>query len=225
MTPALVLLARLDDDVGELDGEIRDQGRADVLQMTGFVAWLAGDLDRAEPLLDRALRGYAALSDGENVSSTRVHLAAVALYRGDLARARWLAEAALSHFTELDFKEGIAWAMDITGRIALAGGQRRKALSSLLASLGVHWEVGDRWRQASVLDALAAANLADDPVRAAHLIGLATALRDELGVPVPAVERAERSRTEAALAGRLTQQQRYAAFVQASAMGVPDVLD
>ena len=213
------------DAYGELDGEIRDQGRADVLQMTGFVAWLAGDLDRAEPLLDRALRGYAALSDGENVSSTRVHLAAVALYRGDLARARWLAEAALSHFTELDFKEGIAWAMDITGRIALAGGQRRKALSSLLASLGVHWEVGDRWRQASVLDALAAANLADDPVRAAHLIGLATALRDELGVPVPAVERAERSRTEAALAGRLTQQQRYAAFVQASAMGVPDVLD
>ena len=200
-------------------------GQADVLQMTGFVAWLGGDLEAAEPLLEQALCRYAALSDAENVSSTRVHLAAVAVYRGDLARARWLAEQALAHFTELDFKEGIAWALDVAGLAALRGGHLRKAVSALLASLAVHWEVGDRWRQASVLDALAAAHLAGgELVHAARLSGLASALREELGVPVPLVEREARSRTQAALAERMPEQHRYVALVDGSALAVPDVL-
>ena len=159
------------------------------------------------------------------MSSTRVHLAAVALYRDDLVTARWLAEQALAHFGRLGFREGVGWALDVAGRVATRAGEPERAVPALLASLAEHWEVGDRWRQASVLDALAAAYVAlGEPVRAAPLSGLAAVARAELGVPIPVVEQAERAATEVALAERLTGAQRYAALGHGAALTVPDVL-
>ncbi|MEU4446767.1 BTAD domain-containing putative transcriptional regulator [Actinosynnema sp. NPDC050801] len=197
-----------------------ESGRTDVVQMTGFASWLAGDLAGAKPLLERALRDYGALGDAENVSSTRVHLAAVSLYSGDLTRARVLAGQALSHFVELDFREGIAWTHNILGLIALREGG--DAVPALRAGLRVHYEVGDRWRQASVLEALAAAHV-DRPVHAYRLLWLATTIREELGVPVPAQERAWLRQTQETLSRRLSSAERYAVSLE-TGLSVADVL-
>jgi len=202
-----------------------ESGQADVLQMTGFVAWLAGDLAAAGPVLEQALLRYGALDDPENLASTRVHLAAVALYSGDGGLARRLAEDAMAHFAGLDFKEGIAWAMNILGLVALHDGQVDHAMTALHTSLGIHHDVGDRWRQASLLDALAVGHLArDDPARAARLTGLAAAMRDELGVPVPTVEQPALACLTTAITARLTDQQRHAALARGATMTVPDIL-
>ncbi|NUT97134.1 MAG: tetratricopeptide repeat protein, partial [Saccharothrix sp.] len=201
-----------------------EPGQADVLQMTGFASWLAGALDTAQPLLERALRHYDRLDDPENTASVRVHLAFVALHRGQDERARQLAEQALTVFTELDFAEGIAWATHLLGLVELRTGRATSALTQLRRSLSAHWQVGDRWRQASVLDAMAATHLAlDDTVRAAELTGLAAALRAELGVPVPAVDVPALDQVHAALVERLGER-RHAALARGATRSVQDVV-
>ncbi|MGH3433633.1 MAG: hypothetical protein ACRDQB_12440, partial [Thermocrispum sp.] len=65
-------------------------------------------------------------------------------------------------------------------------------------SLRIHHELGDRWRMTSVLDALAATDLArGDALPAVRLLAAATTLREEIGTPVPPVERQDRERSEA----------------------------
>jgi len=216
-------LAHLDEAMA---APLRDgQSVAHVRQLAGFTAWLAGDLGRASRLLRDALRRYQRAGDEENVASTRIHLAAVALYRGRLAQAASLADNALTSFTDLDEQEGIAWARNILGLVALRAGRPAEARNALRASLAVHCAVGDRWRQASVLDALAAATVAEgDPGRAAELVGLAGSLREALGVPVPTVERDDWAGTDAILRRALSADERAAAAERGGALRVPDVL-
>jgi len=52
-------------------------------------------------------------------------------------------------------------------------------------SLRMQWELGDRWRTASLLEALG--GVCRDP----RLLGAAAALRRQLRAPVPPVERAQ----------------------------------
>ncbi|HET8659100.1 MAG TPA: BTAD domain-containing putative transcriptional regulator [Micromonosporaceae bacterium] len=198
---------------------------ADVLQLTGFTAWLAGDLDRAGPLLAEAARHYQRLGDLENQASTGVHQAAVALYRGQPWVASRVAGAALTRFTALDVKEGIAWTLNILGLVALHERRAAEAVATLRASLEVHLAVGDRWRQASLLEALAAALLAGgQPARAAELYGLASRLRATLGTPVPAVELPTWRATQARLRSVLSADGWHAARARGAAADVPDLL-
>jgi len=198
---------------------------ADVLQLTGFTAWLAGDLDRAGPLLAEAARHYQRLGDLENQASIGVHLAAVALYRGELSAASRVAGAALTRFTALDVKEGIAWTLNILGLVALHERRAAEAVATLRASLEVHLAVGDRWRQASLLEALAAALLAGgQPRRAAELCGLAGRLRTALGTPVPAVELPAWRATQARLRSVLSAGGWHAARARGASACVPDLL-
>jgi len=198
---------------------------ADLLQQIGVTCWLAGDLDRAERVLSDALNRYQRSGDPMNVACTRTCLAAAALYRGELGRAGRMAAAGLARFIELDMKEGIAYALNVIGLVALREGRPRRAIAVLRASLDAHYAIGDRWRQASVLEALAAAVLATgDAIMAAELAGLASALRESLGVPVPAQERADWARTQAALRRVLPADERTAALARGGAMRVPDVL-
>ena len=206
--------------------QVRDAAVADVQQLAGFTSWLAGDLDWAERELCAALQRYERLGDQGNVAFTRTHLAAVAFYRGQLERAGWLAGQGLAGFTELDFQEGIAWAFNVLGLVALRQCRYCDALAALRASLKVHCEVGDRWRQASVLDALAAVFVAVvDPARAAELAGLATVIREHLGVPVPTQELAAWEATHAALRRLLCDGEREAAFARGATLQVCEVLD
>jgi len=216
-------LADLDEAMATLDPDC--PAIADVLHLTGFTCWLAGDLDRSERALNGALHRYQQLDDHGSVTAVRTCLAAVALYRGQVDRAGRLADECLGRFTELDFKEGIGWALNIIGLVALRQGRCAKALASLRASLEMHYAVDDRWRQTSVLEALAAAFLTTgDPTRAAELVGLAAALRAALGVPVPAQERSDWDRTHAGLRRLLPEGERRAAFARGATLRVPDVV-
>ncbi len=164
--------------------------QADVLQKSGFTQWLSGNVDRAYRLLMEALRRYQKMGDTENAASTRIHLAAVALYQGFLEQARELADDALVTFTKLDVKEGSAWALNLLGLVELRRERPADAILTLRASLELHVALGDRWRQASVLEALAAAQAAcGDLERAAESLDSATELRRAIGAPVPAIER------------------------------------
>lgn len=223
---SLSMLASVDRERGDYDRSLAryreaadtyraagdDAGVADTLQMAGFTSWLTGDLPAARAHLDDALARFDVAGDPEGVASARVHLAAVACYAGEPARARWLAEDALARFRTLAFKEGIAWALNIAG---LVEDRPDRAADLLRAALDIHREVGDRWRAASVLEALA--GVVPDAAQAVELLAEASTIRRTLGTPTPPVERPARDATEARLRAALTDPDFYTAWARGEA--------
>ncbi|WP_432824811.1 ATP-binding protein [Dactylosporangium sp. CA-092794] len=179
-------------------GDAWGEGRA--AQLAGATAWLSGDLDAADELLAASRAALREHTDAESAASAVVHLGALAHYRGDQAAARRHLVEALDRFTELAFPEGVGWAQDLLGRVELAEDRLAAAAERLRASLAVHRRVGDTWRAASVLEALAECRRRfGDPAHAVALLGAADVVRREIGAPTPACERPLRAATDAAL--------------------------
>ncbi|MFY1686768.1 ATP-binding protein [Plantactinospora sp. WMMB782] len=177
---------------------------AQVTELRGFTAWLAGDLDRADARLWASLRRHERLGDRLAAASALTNLGAVALYRGDIDRASALLDVALRRYSATGFPEGVGWAHNLRGLVELRGGRTGRAGRHLRLSLAAHRQVGDRWRTASVLEALAEVARQDgDPVRGARLLGAADRIRAEIGAPVPACERADTEATGRALRAQL----------------------
>jgi hypothetical protein len=123
-------------------------------------------------------------------------LGTTARYRGDLTGARLMLSQCLHMCEELSFREGIAWSLNQLGVVARLRGETERAFGMQLASLTEHHKLGDRWREASVRDELAAlAMQRGDPAEAARQLALADQLRAEIQAAVPAAERTEREQT------------------------------
>ena len=116
---------------------------------------------------------------------------AILHHRGDPA-AREVLGRAFAEAIAARFHEGIAWSLDLIGKVSLERGEFLQARAQLAAALRVHRRLGDRWRCASVLEALAAVAVASDrPARGAVYLGAAEAMREQIGTPVPACEQAD----------------------------------
>jgi predicted ATPase/DNA-binding XRE family transcriptional regulator len=161
-----------------------------------FLAWLSGDLDTAEKLGPDVLRRMRELGDQEGVIWALINLGTTARYRGDLTGARLLLSQCLDLCEELSFREGIAWSLNQLGVVARLRGETEGAFGMQLASLNEHHKLGDRWREASVRDELAAlAMQRGHPAEAARQLASADRLRAEIHAAVPAAERADRQGT------------------------------
>jgi hypothetical protein len=146
----------------------------------------------------------------------------VAHYLGEHDRAAAMLDAALERYAALGLPEGVAWAHDMRGRVDLHGGRLERAAAHLGRSLAGHRAVGDRWRTASVVEALAElARLADAPRRSAALLAYAAGIRATIGTPVPACERAGVAATAAAARAVLGDE----AYAAAAGLGGGGALD
>ncbi len=161
------------------------------LNYLGFLAWLQGDFDRARSLCRQALAIVEPTADREGLAWSLLNLGATEYYRGECDAADGLLRRSLQMSKELGHREGIAWCANLLGLLARARGDLPAAQRWLRESLEVHRALGDRWRCASVLTELAAlAEATGEPVRAVRLFAAAQAMREEIGAPVPPVERA-----------------------------------
>ncbi|WP_437943050.1 protein kinase [Sorangium sp. So ce281] len=180
-------------------GDTLEAARA--LGYSGFAAWLSGDTARAEGACRLALPELRRAGDREGTATALLYLGCAALYRGELGEAARLCEESEGLSRQVKFKEGLAWTSNILGLIAIERGDLALAERRLRASLRLHRELGDLWRSASVLEALArAAVRAGKAERGARLLGGAAALREAIGTPVPPIERP--ALTECAAAAR-----------------------
>ncbi|WP_437274950.1 protein kinase [Sorangium sp. So ce375] len=180
-------------------GDTLEAARA--LGYSGFAAWLSGDTARAEGACRLALPELRRAGDREGTATALLYLGCAALYRGELGEAVRLCEESEGLSRQVKFKEGLAWTSNILGLVAIERGDLALAERRLRASLRLHRELGDLWRSASVLEALArAAVRAGKAERGARLLGGAAALRDAIGTPVPPIERP--ALTECAAAAR-----------------------
>jgi tetratricopeptide (TPR) repeat protein len=173
-----------------------DHDAAVQLNYLCFLAWLSTDLDTAESLGPDVLSRMRELGDQEGVIWALINLGTTARYRGDLTGARLLLSQCLELCEELSFREGIAWTLNQLGVVHRLRGETERAFGMQLASLTEHHKLGDRWREASVRDELAAlAMRRGDPAEAARQLASADGLRAEIQAAVPAAERADRAQT------------------------------
>ena len=203
-----------------LQRELGDaEGIARSLDGLGFVAWLQQEYERAGALCAEALAVYRGLEDVEGVAWSLVNLGAVAQHRGDHERAGELLDESLALSRRAGYKEGVAWSLNQLGIVEQRRGDHELATTLLLESLEIHRDLGDRWRAASVLEGLAG-SIRERPerearLRAARLLGVAEALRETIGAPVPPCERAAYDRTVSELRAVMGEE----AFAKARAEG------
>lgn len=157
--------------------------------LIGFAHWLALEADAARAALTEALSAFERHDDAEGLATARIYLGGLAHSEGGLDEAADHLDRALALSVEAGFQEGIAWSRNLLGVLALDRDQLDEARTQLRRSLRRHHALGDAWRTASVLEALARTHLRrHHPERAAVLLGAARALRQALHTPVPAVE-------------------------------------
>jgi tetratricopeptide (TPR) repeat protein len=177
-------------------GERAEAARAENYLL--FVDWL--ESGGAAPAESAAATGeaFAELGHVEGAVWSQLHQGAVALYAGERGVAKARLGRAFADAVAAKFQEGIAWALNLLGLVSTAAGEWVQARAQLRASLKVHRRLGDLWRCASVLEAYAAV-CADtgDAVKAGQLLAAASALRERIGAPVPACERARHALTAA----------------------------
>ena len=170
----------------------------------GFVSWLQGDFGRAIAECSAALTVFRSLGDVEGTAWSLLSLGVVARYQGDLQRSGALLRESLELSESIGFREGIAWCQEQLGLLALAGGAAAEAEAQLRLSFAAHRELRDRWRMASVLEGLAATELAGRAshatraARAARLLGTAQAMREAIGTVLAPCERSQHDRSAGA---------------------------
>jgi predicted ATPase len=173
---SMAVWARLEEAAGVAESE----------DHLGFVAWLAGDYGQASVYSSRALDFFQATGRSQATAAALINLGAAARHGGDSRRAgEWLAEA-LTISRQIGYLEGVAWALAELGAMTAGSAE---AGHMLRESLRTHFQLGDRWRMASVIEAIAAMVAERQPATAATLLSMSDALRRRLGTPVPPAER------------------------------------
>ncbi|MBK6425774.1 MAG: protein kinase [Blastocatellia bacterium] len=155
----------------------------------GDAQMCSGDLERAEGSFQRCLG--LANEMGERTASgfALCGLGSIARYRGSLEPARAYAERAVAIARDLGAEDLHATALALLGEIAVLGGDVDQANRLLRQSLRIRSARNLRSGIASSLEGLAHASLAAGRhERAARFLGAAAALRELIGVPVPAID-------------------------------------
>ena len=157
----------------------------------GLVALCQGDYERAKSLLQQALtlqeqEGYV-YGQAASLNSSSI----VAYVQGDYERAGVLSEQSLALSRKIGDKGAIARSLNVLGRIAFRHGNFEEAVEKHNESLALFRELGEKLGIVQALERLGSVAVASAPIRAARLLGAATHVRETIGAPLPAYERAE----------------------------------
>jgi predicted ATPase len=175
--------------------EAGDQlGCAVSLHNLGELAYQQGNLARAEALCQESLallRSLGATVECANIVAT---LGLIALAQGALSRASESLEESLRLRREVDDAAGSAETLASLGDLALARGETRMAAQRFGEALARYQESGQRLGIAACLEGAAQVACARQRMtQAVHLVSAATALRQDIGAPIP---RAQQARLE-----------------------------
>lgn len=217
---------RLGERCMQLWRELGDESKLSrALDYQGMRELLAGELDRAEVLEREARTRYERDGDGEGLGWVTMLLGAVAHYRGDRLVAHTLLTEARRRSEANSQTATLAWSLQLLGQEARRDGDLDESDQLLGESLKLHNDSGNRWRVASILEALAATALARlDVPRAVRLLAHAALIREKLGTPVPAVEQSDVSATAAAARTALPAEEFRLHWTEGEILGLDKVL-
>jgi predicted ATPase len=199
------------------------RGIATSLGNLGLVAYSEGDYASARTRFEESFAILRDLDDKWSIASSLGNLGLVADGQGDYASARALHEESLAIRREIGDKWGIATSLGNLGLVAYGQQDYTSARALLAEALALQRELGSRRNVAEWLEGLAWVTAAQGRTRAeadrsARLLGAAEALRDALGIPLLASQRADHERQSAVVRGELGDEAFTAAFARGRAM-------
>jgi tetratricopeptide (TPR) repeat protein len=181
LNESLRLFQKLEDEVGI----------ARALNLLGLFALDEGEYEKAEQFLGRSLVLRRALGDPWSIANTLQNFVDLAIIQDNYARAKDFAEETLALFREAGDQRGIARELTDLGDIARLEGHIKDATSLLAQAILQLWQIKDRWSLAFALENLAALQYAQGNVeRSTRLFGVVEALREVIGTPPQAFDRA-----------------------------------
>ena len=170
-----------------------------------FTALLQGDHHAAQVDAADALRTAQRVGQPSDVVGALIVLGGAYLAAHNLGAARGCLQDALARSEADQLSESIAYAQQGLAMVALGHASLPEAADLLAASLRRQYELGDRWRTASVLVTVATCErMRGHPLRAARMLGAGEALLEQIGAVLPPVEEEARNYTISALAGVLS---------------------
>jgi non-specific serine/threonine protein kinase len=208
--------------------EAIDDGRGVgwALSFLGHEARARADLARAADFLQRAVAAFSAIGDTLNVISPLAALGFTVALQGDAMRAMALLEESVARARRTGSKGRLAIASIYFGQVATAQGEMRRAADAWHTGLRLSREWSSAWGMAECLEGLAVmAGVADQPERAARLLGAAARLRSSIGAPVHPVDRADHERTVAAVQVAIGAPADASAWATGQAMPLDDVIE
>jgi predicted ATPase/Tfp pilus assembly protein PilF len=164
---------------------------AAALAHLGRVAYAQGDLERAEAWCSESLAVVPEGSVGEFRPDALSVLGKVASQRGAYGQAAALQEESLAVRRRMRDHVGVTEALADLGRLALVQGMPTGAERLYLEAFEIYQALGTKHHLARCLEGLAGLAAAQGQAeQAARLLGVASALREEVGAPLPPIERA-----------------------------------
>lgn len=206
--------------------------RADIastLMFLGYGSQRIGNFEEAEGYLKEGLAVSRELADDGVAALVLQGLGLIGLRRGDYERgSAWVTES-LELFTCLGDERGIAASRATLGAILLRQHDVARANILLHESLTLRHRVGDKGGIAWCLEWMAEAALLGGVLptrflRAARLLGAATALRAAIDTPIDPVDMPDHARVVAAVQAQLTDPAFVAAWEAGRAMSLDDIV-
>ncbi len=174
------------------------------LNNLGSVAIDLGDNLRAAAVLEESLVLKRAAGVPDSLIITLINLGEVARALGEFDRAADLGAEALALATTINAWRHIAHAHYNLGLVARARGDLARAGSAFREGLRIEHELGNRRQIAGILEGLAGLAAArSENGYAARLFGVAEALREQLGAPLPPADRPSHDHDTALVRARL----------------------
>lgn len=166
--------------------------RGSGLVRLGLIDYLQGHLAEAQAHFEAGRKIFQALNDQAGLGWIPPWLGCIAYRTGDLDRAQALIEQGLTIADPNGYWPEQAFALLARGDVARAKGALTTATEYYTRSLRLVLKNRQQPDVAERLEGFAKlAVAAGRPLRAARLFGAAQALRDRIGTPIPAVERAD----------------------------------
>jgi predicted ATPase len=173
--------------------ELEDRkGIAWALNSLGINALNRNEYAKATKLLGESLALRQELGDPWSIAQTLGNFASLAMQQGDDVNAKKYSEESLALFQRTGDPRSIARQLMELGDFARREGDFVRATTLLTQALSQLWQIRDQWSLTFVLDNLASlANAQGNPERSARLFGAAEYLREAIGMPLQALDRAE----------------------------------
>ncbi|HZS78679.1 MAG TPA: tetratricopeptide repeat protein [Ktedonobacteraceae bacterium] len=161
-------------------------GMARSLWLQGVGSFMQGDHAKADALLTESLALSKEVGDKRGIADALVILAYTAFYQGGPDRMRELLDEALELHRAVGDRRGIALGLYGQGWLAIGQGDYVTAHHRHRESLAILLELGHQWFSILCIEGLAfSASQQAHFVLAARLWGIASALREAIGAPIP----------------------------------------
>ncbi len=132
------------------------------------------------------------LGDRQGIANTLADLGHAVQRQGNLDRAWEIYSEGLDLFRDLADHSGAAFVLTHLGRLAHLRGDAARAEILLHESLKVGWKLGEKATVTEAIEGLAGVACdRGEAAQCARLLGMAEALRETTGIPLPAVHEPE----------------------------------